>query len=151
MEIYMDPSILKAIFLAINESQDHTYYFLKKAKLSKYKLYIANETLQEIENSEQDDKKLLLRKVINNYSIDILPTHPQTEQLKDKYIKETAIPFKYHPHTYHIALAVLHNIPTILSWDFENSIFKEKLTLAINNFNKSCNYPSIRILSPRDI
>ena len=74
----------------------------------------------------------------------------EVETLAQHYVREKVIPSKYIADALHIAIASIHNIPVLVSWNFEH-IVKHKTRVEVNRINKSFKFPGIDICSPQEV
>jgi len=68
----------------------------------------------------------------------------------DKYKEREVIPEKYETDLFHIAIAVLHEMDILLSWNMRH-IVKYKTKHAVNEVNKVEGYKHIEILTPEEV
>lgn len=150
MRIYIDTSVINGLYSDNLEIKADTVRFFKNAKIFGYTLYGSEATLDEIEHTPQESKKKLLKNIIEEYSIEILPTTNEVRTLANKYVNERIIPKKYFPDAFHIAIATSYNVPVLVSWNFEH-IVKVKTKLGVNRINRQEGYAMIEISSPKEV
>lgn len=150
MRIYMDTSVINGVYSTNPEIKAETIGFFKNVRIFNYTLYGSEATIEEIENTPQEFKKKLLKDIITEYQVEILPTTDEIRTLADKYVDAGIIPRKYFPDAFHIAVASIYNIPVLVSWNFEH-IVKVKTKLGINRINRQDGYTVVEISSPKEI
>lgn len=150
MRIYIDTSVINGLYAQDIYIKDETERFFKNVKILGYTLYISEATIEEIEKTPQSSKRTLLKNIIEENQMEILPTTKEVRILAQKYIKGGLIPKRYFPDAFHIAIAAIYNVPAVVSWNFEH-IVKMKTKLGVNTINKEENYPQITICSPKEV
>jgi len=127
-----------------------TARFFKDAGLFNYNLYGSEITIEEIEQTPQKSKKILLKSVIEKYQIELLPVTEEARQLAKDYVDAKIIPKKYFADALHIAIAAIYNIPVLVSWNFEHMV-KIKTKLEVIRINRQQGYPMVEISSPKEV
>ncbi len=150
MRIYIDTSVVNGLYCNDSGIKTETIRFFKDVRIFNYTLYGSEATIEEIENTPQEPKKKLLKNVITEYDVEILPTTDEIRILANKYVNAGIIPKKYSPDAFHIAVAAIYNIPVLASWNFEH-IVKIKTKLEINRINRQEGYALVEISSPKEI
>lgn len=150
MRIYIDTSVINGLYAQDVEIKTATLEFFKNACMFNYNLYASEVTIDEIEHTPQESKKLLLKNTIDEYQIELLSVTEEAKHLAKCYIDAKIIPQKYFPDALHIAVATTYNIPVLLSWNFEHMV-KVKTKLAVIGINRQQGYPIIEISSPMEV
>lgn len=70
--------------------------------------------------------------------------------LAKEYIKNGAVSEKYEEDAYHIAIAVLHDMDYLLSWNFKHLV-RQKTRDAVNMVNTNNKLKKIEIITPAEI
>ena len=149
MRIYIDTSVINGLYSDNIEIKTETVRFFKNVRVFGYTLYGSEATIEEIENTPQAPKKRLLKNIIKDYGVEILPTTDEIRILANKYVNAGIIPKKYFPDAFHIAVATIYNVPVLVSWNFEHMV-KVKTKLGINRINREEGYALIEISSPKE-
>lgn len=150
MRIYVDTSVINGPYAQDINIKIDSLNFFKNVRLLNYHLYASEVTIEEIENTIQESKKSLLKKIVIEHQIEILTVVEESRWLANKYIAARIIPKKYFPDALHIAIATLYNIPVLVSWNFEHMV-KIKTKLEINKTNHQHGYPAVEISSPKEV
>lgn len=150
MRIYLDTSVINGLYSNDPKIKAETIMFFKNAEILNYSLYSSDATIEEIEKTPQENKRILLKKTVVEYNIDILPVTEEMRMLAKEYVKTGLIPGKYFPDAFHIAAAVIYNIPVLASWNFEHMV-KAKTKLGVNKINQQQGYPIVEICSPQEV
>lgn len=89
-------------------------------------------------------KKTALLAFLEGRSFQVLPTDELSETLADKYIEEKIVPDRYRDDALHIAIASVHNLDVIVSWNFEHLV-KVKTRREVQGVNTMMGYRTIDI------
>lgn len=150
MRIYIDTSVINGLYAKDMEITSETKEFFNSVQKSQATLYCSDVTIEEIEQTPQELKRNQLKKVIEDYEIEILATTEEMRILGNQYVKQRIIPKKYLADALHIAIATVYNIPVLVSWNFEHMV-KLKTKIEVNKINRENNYPQINIVSPMEV
>lgn len=125
-KIYLDTSALSAMFDNENpERKNLTQIFFKET--GDFRIFISDLTLTEIERTVNVQLKRKLQKVVDEF--DVVKTNEDVEWLAGEYIKQGAVPEGYSEDAYHIALAVVHEMDYLLSWNFRHIVRKKTIDI----------------------
>lgn len=150
MRIYIDTSVINGLYAKDAEITSKTKEFFNSVRKLQATLYCSDVTIEEIEQTPQILKRGQLKKVVENYWIEILATTEEMRTLGNQYVKQGIIPKKYLADALHIAIATVYNIPVLVSWNFEHMV-KLKTKIEVNRINQENNYPQINIISPLEV
>jgi hypothetical protein len=81
---------------------------------------------------------------------DLLPLTDEADELAELYMKQKVVPAKYVDDARHVAIAVTHAVPFIVSWNFKHLV-NVRREAGFNAVNVLHGYPSIRIVSPLEL
>ena len=81
---------------------------------------------------------------------DLLPLTLEAESLAAAYMTQKIVPPKYASDATHVAIAVVHGIQVIVSWNFKHLVNLQRET-GFNGVNLLQGYPSVRIISPLEL
>ncbi len=150
MRIYIDTSVISALYSKDVRLKEITQQFFSASKYGRFTLYGSETVATEIKNTPDVELRKLLVAVIEDYAIDILPITEEIEILTGRYVENKIIPVKYRADAIHIACSVMHNIPVLASWNFEH-IVKHKTRMEVNRINQKLNLPQIDLCSPEEV
>ncbi|MBU3933556.1 MAG: PIN domain-containing protein [Candidatus Omnitrophica bacterium] len=151
MRIYIDTSVINGLYAEdapwIKEA---TKNFFEIARRNNYTLYVSDFVVVEIERTPNPIRRKKLLNTIRKYRLKKILTTEQAEKLAEIYIKNDIIPHKYLPDALHIAIASVHKISALVSWNFKH-IVRHKTRIGANSVNKKCGYIQIDICSPEEV
>jgi predicted nucleic acid-binding protein len=81
---------------------------------------------------------------------DILEVNSNVEMLTDAYIGHRILSEKFKNDMLHIALASVHNIDILVSWNFKHIVHYDKIA-KFNAVNLEFGFRQLMILSPREV
>jgi len=81
---------------------------------------------------------------------DLLPLTDEADELADLYMNQQVVPVKYYDDARHVAIAVTHAIPYIVSWNFKHLVNVQR-EAGFNAVNVLHGYPQVRIVSPLEL
>ncbi len=151
MRIYVDTSVINGLY--INDApwiKEATENFFAAANKNNYVVYASDFVVVEIERTADPAKRKQLLNAVKEYRLEKLAITEEAEQLAEKYIKNDVIPHKYLPDALHIAIAAVHKIPVLVSWNFKH-IVRHKTRVGANSVNEKCGYIQIDICSPEEV
>ncbi len=147
MKIYFDTSIISALFDDRNpERKILTKDFFRIA--DRYELYISEITLLEIHQTISIELKEKMIEAISTYHV--LQLTDSVQKIAKQYIDYGAVPSNYTEDAYHIAIAVIHEMDYLLSWNFRH-IVRKKTRDIVQMVNAINELKTIMILTPPEL
>jgi predicted nucleic acid-binding protein len=150
VRIYIDTSVINGLFAQDSEIKVYTKHFFDFVQKGGSVLYSADLIVREIDQTSNEERRNKLKEALADYDVEFLPLSDEIEKIAQIYIREKVIPARYLPDAIHIATASIHNIPVLVSWNFEH-IVKLKTKVVINRVNREHGYPQIDISSPQEV
>ena len=150
MRIYVDTSVINGLYAQDERIKDITTQFFRSVKFGRFTLYGSEIVAAEIKNTPNSGKRALLIEIIAEHSIELLPITEEVKTLASYYVENKIIPAKYKADALHIACCAVHNIPLLVSWNFEH-IVKHKTRVEVNQINKKLGWPQIDLCSPEEV
>lgn len=153
LKIYLDTSVIN--FLFADDAPDFkkaTKEFFKTYS-HLYELYISDVVLLELNKTPDLMHRKKLLKVIDNISVQILALRDDEvlKKLISSYHKEKIIPLQKKEDALHIALATIHEMDILLSWNFKH-LANIRKQIAINAINEREGFlKKLYLLSPLEV
>ena len=97
-----------------------------------------------------EEKRNELIKVVRQINPEELPMTEEAVVLATHYIEPKIIPANHRNDALHIAIATVHNLDVIVSWNFEHMV-KLKTRREVPAINALMRYKSIEICSPLEM
>ena len=145
--IYLDTSVIPALIDERNpERMNLTRDFM--AVSGHYDLCISEITTAELERTP--DPIIRDNMTCSIAGLTRLSAPEGTAGLANEYMEKGAIPESLPEDAYHIAVAVLNGIDSLLSWNFKH-IVRQKTRDIVHAVNSSRGLPRINILTPGEL
>ncbi len=109
-----------------------------------FELYASIITINEIKEYLNIEKRDKILKLIDEHSIQILEFTEEAKNLAKLYIDFGAIPKSEPEDAYHIAIATIHKIETLASWNFKHIVSINPIR-KIHEINRKNDYEIIEI------
>jgi len=151
LKVYLDTSIFNFAVTTqpILDKKEVTLKLLEKIKAGKFLGYISEVTFDEILEAGEKKRQDLLT-LIDQMDLEELAITDEVDILADHYIESKIIPAKERDDALHIAVAVIHNLDVIVSWNFEHMV-KLRTRREIPATNILLGYKNIEICSPLEM
>ena len=151
MRIYVDTSVLNGLYAEeAPHIQTATRAFFARLDTQAVTLYGSDLVAAEIERTPQPEKRAKLIQSVEDHGLELLPVTEEARQLAERYVSEKIIPARYLPDALYIATAVVHNVPVLVSWNFEHMV-KHRTRVEVNRINQARGYPSIDLCTPAEV
>jgi predicted nucleic acid-binding protein len=151
LKVYVDTSVLGAVYDTEDPSRvtvtKQLLIILKKRQ--EYMPFISNVVLEEIEEAPLNIRNDL-KHMVDTFSLEIIYETEACVTLVEEYVKKKIIPRKYRDDARHIAVAVLHDVDVIITWNCRHMAQVEKKRM-INAVNMMLGYRQIDIVTPLEV
>lgn len=111
-------------------------------------MVLSDLTLREVERGPKELKNALVEVPDENKVLVAL--NDEAIVLADRYISEGAVSKNYLIDAQHIAIATIHRVDVMVSWNFKHIVNLARIKL-YNSVNLKHGYPMIEIRSPREV
>ena len=109
---------------------------------------ISTITLLEIRNTPNEDKRQKMEALVQNLTV--LSFSDEANNLAQEYVRRGIFSEKYTSDANHVAIAVVHGIGYLASWNFRHLV-KVNTRRAVNLVNALEGYNSIEIVAPPEL
>jgi len=148
--IYLDTSALNFFFEDKDlEKANSTRELFREIRNGKFNAYISELVLREIGRTQGQKRERLLS-LINTYKIPWLEVTPECIELTEKYMGRKLFPSKYRDDGLHIAIATVHQIDIVVSWNLRHMV-KLRTRREVKVVNISEGYKEIEICTPMEV
>jgi hypothetical protein len=153
--IYLDTSVINFLFADDSpEKKEITVDFFDNfVKMGIYDTYITEYVIAEINQTTDNEERLRLLKIVEDYPIEILPVDKVEEigLLAQNYLDNGIMPPKKLFDALHVAFCVVSKIDYPVSWNFKHlaNINRERRVLA-KNYELGYIHP-LRIITPTEL
>lgn len=146
--LYFDTSVMSAYYdERAKERQEATIKFWENV-LPNYKVYISEITIKELEDTRSDTLRKKFKGLIKSFKV--LKINKRIRDLANAYVGKGVFQEKYLNDALHVAVASVHEISYVVSWNFEHLV-KVKTRKSVNLVNILEGYKEIEIISPQEL
>ena len=145
MKVYVDTSVFGGCFDP--EFEKWSNGFFKEVDKGLKTIVISALVNNEIEDAPEQVRSLFAR--YEFHAEKVLVTD-EAVHLAEMYIKEKALTPRFFNDGLHIALATIHKIDVLVSWNFKHIVNLNRIRI-FNSINLKNGYGLIEIRSPREI
>jgi predicted nucleic acid-binding protein len=150
MRLYLDTSVIGALFdLEIPQRVEITRILLDSIVGGTHTGVISNVVLEEIERGTKELKEKLLSEM-NRIPLQIISEDETSADLLEIYEKEGFIRKGARLDLRHLAVATVHGIDAVVSWNFRD-IVNIRTRRAVHSVNLRLGFPLIEIVSPEEV
>ena len=143
---YFDTSVLGGVFDI--EFKEHSTILMEKVKLGEIKIVISNVTEREITKARKEIRDFYT--ALPTEFIEFVELSPDVISLANTYIKEKVVGETHIDDCLHIALATIHNVDILVSWNFKHIVNIYRIR-GYNSVNLKLGYKTLEIRSPKEI
>lgn len=155
LRIYLDTSVINLLFADdAPEKRDITREFFDAFVAPRvHECFVSPVVVDEINRTGESPSREKLLKVLREYPLGMLSIQPPEEvvALADAYREKGAIPAAKIEDSMHVALATVHQMDALISWNFEHlaNLKKERRIVAVNE-TLGYIYP-LRVTTPLEV
>jgi predicted nucleic acid-binding protein len=144
--IYIDTSVVGGFFdEEFKETTSKLFDRLEKEEV----IFVVSDLLDlELLNAPKHVRELLLKYPINNFQR--IELSEEALNLADSYIRENVVGKTSLEDCRHIALATLHKVDVLASWNFKHIVNLDRIK-GYNSVNLRLGYSILEIRSPKDL
>jgi predicted nucleic acid-binding protein len=146
--LYLDTSVASAYYdERAKERMEVTIKFWKEI-LPHYKTYVSEVTVNELEDTKDENLRRRFRKLIKGFKV--LKIKKTIRDLARAYIEKEIFPEKYIDDALHVAMASYYEVSYLVSWNYEHLV-KVKTRRLVNSVNILEGFKDIEIVSPLEL
>ena len=147
IKAYLDTSVASALFDERNpERKSLTEAFFEHS--ADFDVYVSELTVAEIERTPDPVLQVQMRNAVSGFPV--LSLTDEVESLTSQYLHHGAVPTAHPEDAYHIAVAVVHEIDFLLSWNFKHLV-RRKTRDIVRMVNTMNQYGRIEIMTPAEL
>jgi predicted nucleic acid-binding protein len=147
LKLYLDTSTISHLFADDTpEKMEDTHRLWNDFVNGKYKIYISQVVIDEIEKCPEPKQSRMIEK-LQQTDFEILDETDEVRDLALEYIKGGVLKEKSIADCRHIAHAVVYNCDAIVSWNFEHLV-NFKTINKVKVVNTIFHYKEMNILPP---
>ncbi len=144
--IYIDTSVIGGCF--DKEFAPWSNGLIKDFRLGHFKPIISQIVDAELTNAP-DHVKQKYNEILD-LGAEILPVNEEIDRLVGLYRKSRILSDQFENDMAHIALATVHEVDILVSWNFKHIVRFDKIR-QFNSVNEKAGYKPVQIYSPREV
>lgn len=145
LKLYIDTSVVGGYHDPLWMAD--TRLLWQQSEAGHWKLVTSIVAEAEIQNAP-DDVRQVFADTFN--ASNILDTSTEVEELAKAYMQAAVVPAKFADDALHVAMATVHGIRLIVSWNFKHLVNVRRED-GFNAVNILRGWPIVRIVSPKEI
>ena len=144
--IYIDTSVFGGFY--DTEFEEYTKPLFTRIKNKEIKVVYSSVTEEEIEKAPEKVKQLI--RSLPSDCVEFVEVTEDSAELAMTYIKENVVGKTSFDDCLHIALATIHKVDCLVSWNFKHIVNVDRIR-GYNSVNLKLGYTTIDIRSPREL
>ena len=149
LRLYLESTMFNYYFDAARDGHAYTVRLFEAIGTGKYDGYTSEYAVYELLDSSEPKRTNMLR-LIEKYGIIGLNISEESDRMADLCVQNKIIPRKYKLDAAHIAIASIHGLDCVLSFNFQH-INKLKTKRMTESINLSEGYKGIIICTPMEV
>lgn len=146
LSLYVDSSVIGGYY--DDEFREATRTLWKQMEQGRFRFLASVLLQQEIEGAPVRVRRLMERTFARKESI--FPITVEALSLAESYLENKVVPATYGDDARHVAIAVVHRVTVIVSWNFRHLVNLRR-EAGFNSVNILLGYPSVHIVSPLEL
>ncbi|GHV44385.1 hypothetical protein FACS1894204_01420 [Synergistales bacterium] len=149
LKLYLETSVFNYYFDAERDGHDDTVRLFEAIGAGVYEGYTSVYATDELKNAPEPKRSNMLA-LTKKYGLTTFDVEEEANRLSNLYIQNGIIPPKYRIDAAHIAIASVHKIDCVISYNFKhiNKVHTKLLTERINVKN---NYGGVLICTSKEV
>jgi hypothetical protein len=151
LRLYLDTTILNFPFTEdAPEKKAHTLDFFQKIRWGSYEIYASRVVQQELELAPAQ-RLSQIEKLWKETGPMLLEVPQGAKDLATQYLKHKALPARSEVDAMHVALATIHQMDALVSWNFKHlANLTRRQKLAAVNLNQGYSFP-LQLVTPLEV
>ena len=149
MKIYLETTMFNYFFDEDRDGHDDTIRLFKSISDGKHEAYTSGYTIIELDET-QEPKRSKMLSLITEYGLTVLNISEESDQFANEYVTEGIIPERFRIDGAHIAIASIHGLDYVLSYNFRH-INKAKTKLLTERVNREHGYGTVVICTAKEV
>jgi predicted nucleic acid-binding protein len=149
MRLYLETTIFNYYFDEERDGHEDTVRLFDAIGVGKYEAYTSEYVMIELRDAKEPKRSNMLT-LTEKYNMTVLDIDAESRRMANLYVKNDIIPIKYWLDAAHIAIASIHELDCVLSFNYEH-INKLKTRRMTENVNLNEGYKGITICTPMEV
>ena len=148
IKLYLETTIFNYYFDTERAGHADTVNLFEEIRQGKHKAYTSGYSLDELGDAPEPKRSKMLALIDEHISI--LPITDESNQLANRYVSEKIIPARFRLDGAHIAIASIHGLDYVLSYNFQH-INRAKTKLLTGRINNELGYTTVLICTAKEV
>jgi hypothetical protein len=149
LRLYLETTIFNYYFDEERNGHADTVKLFEAVGKKEYEIYTSGYAILELEDAPEPKRSKMLS-LIDEYHIIVLSITTESRRMANLYITEKIIPAKFRVDGAHIAIASIHGLDCVLSYNFKH-INRLKTKILIERINRMEGYNGIVICTSKEV
>ncbi|MCL2811837.1 MAG: PIN domain-containing protein [Clostridia bacterium] len=149
MKLYLETTMFNYYFDAERDGHEDTVRLFKAIRAGKYDAYTSEYVEIELRKASEPKRSAMLA-LINEYGIKVFPIDGESRRLARLYVARKAIPERFRFDSAHIAVASVHGLDYVLSYNFRH-INRAKTKLLTGRVNSEEGFETVVICTAKEV
>lgn len=151
LRLYIETSAWNFLFV---EDAPHrraaTEEFFSRATAGEFEMFSSELVISEMAATTDPERRRLLLEAVKKRRPVELEMTSEVEALAERYVLQGTIPEKYLDDALHVAVAVVHGVDAVVSWNLRHLV-KMKTRREVNALNRLNGFGDIEIVTPEEV
>jgi predicted nucleic acid-binding protein len=149
LKLYLETTVFNYYFDEARDGHEDTVRLFDAIRNSEYEAYTSEYVMIELRVAKEPKRSNMLI-LTEKYNMTVLDIDAESRRIANLYVKNDIIPAKYWIDAAHIAIASIHELDCVLSFNYEH-INKLKTRRMTENVNLNEGYKGIIICTPMEV
>ena len=151
-KIYLDTSVISFYFAedAPEKMAITRKFFDQEMATGNYEIYLSSIVFEELGDTINPELRDKMLKLARELHAEVVPLSEAVDQIATQFVEEGLIPVKYKEDGLHLAIALLHNLDYVISWNFKHLV-KLKTKRAVRIMAVREGFKEVEILTPQEV
>jgi predicted nucleic acid-binding protein len=149
MKLYLETTVFNYYFDTERPGHEETVRLFEEIRAEKHEAYTSGYTVDELE-AAPEPKRSNMMALLDEYGIAVLDITAESRNLAALYVDKKIIPARFRLDGAHIAIASIHNLDCIISYNFQH-INRVKTKLLTGRINSEHHYGTAVICTAKEV
>jgi hypothetical protein len=150
MKLYLETTVPNFLFADdAPDKREITKLFVQWLRIGPHEVYTSGLVFEEIARA-QAPLRVMLEQALQGMGPKPLLVTEAARALAQAYLEAGILPPRFKDDLLHVATAVCHRMDMVVTWNMQHLAHPGKVA-RINAINRSCNWPMIRIHTPKEV
>jgi predicted nucleic acid-binding protein len=149
MKLYLETTAFNYFFDEERDGHNDTVRLFEEIRAGKHEAFTSGYTYDELAAASEPKRSKMLALLVE-YGITLLGISGESNRLASLYVTEGIVPARFRLDGAHIAIASIHGVDCIVSYNFQH-INRVKTKLLTERINRTHNYGNAVICTAKEV